>query len=64
MGRQRVNQTDLADALGMPINSLRRRLSGETTITVDDLYAVARALDVPVQRLLPDRAPAVRVPAR
>lgn len=66
LGRQKMNQTELADALDMPINSLRRRLSGETTISVDDLFAIAYHLDVPVTRLLPDRvpAPAVRVAVR
>jgi len=57
LGRQRMNQTELADAMGMPVKSLRRRLTGEIVIDVNELYAMAQALDVPVQRLWPDRVP-------
>lgn len=57
LGRQRMSQTELADALGMPVATLRRRLNAEIVIDVNELWAMARALGVPVQRLLPDRVP-------
>jgi transcriptional regulator with XRE-family HTH domain len=51
--RQRMTQIELADKLGWPISNLRRRLNGETDITVDELFAVAEVLDRPVFALLP-----------
>jgi len=52
-----MTQAELALALAMPVKSVRRRLGGETVIDVNELWAMARALGVPVQRLLPDRVP-------
>lgn len=52
LARQRVTQTDLAERIGMPITPLRRRLSGETEISVNELAAIAQALGVPVEQFL------------
>lgn len=42
----------LAGHLAMPLNTLYRRLSGETPWRVDELAEVARLLDVPVSSLI------------
>jgi transcriptional regulator with XRE-family HTH domain len=53
MARKRVTQTALAALIGMPVYSLARRLSNQAPLTVDELAAIAAALDVPVADLLP-----------
>lgn len=53
MARKRVTQVALAGLIDMPVHSLARRLKSETPITVDELAAIAAALDVPVGDLLP-----------
>lgn len=53
MARKRLTQTALAALIDMPVYSLARRLKNETAITVDELAAIAAALDVPVGQLLP-----------
>lgn len=64
LGRAKMTQTELADALHMPVNTLRRRLDGRTLITVDFLYGVADALDLPVHAFIPTRHPVSRASVR
>jgi transcriptional regulator with XRE-family HTH domain len=53
MGRKRVTQTELATLINMPVATLRRRLSGDIEISVNDLAVIAAALDVPATDLIP-----------
>lgn len=53
MARKRVTQTELAALINMKVATLRRRLDGDTEISVNDLAAIAAALDVPVAELIP-----------
>lgn len=56
LARQNLNQTDLAEKLGVYPQWVQRRLSGETKISVDDITAIADALDISVVDLLPAKA--------
>jgi transcriptional regulator with XRE-family HTH domain len=56
MGRKRVTQTELATLINMPVATLRRRLSGDIEISVNDLAVIAAALDVPATDLIPTSA--------
>jgi len=59
LARQNLNQSDLARKLGKHQQWVQRRLSGETRITVEDVVAVASALNIPPATLLPsDKASA------
>lgn len=53
MGRHAVNQTKLAQALGISQPSLSDRLRGIVPWDVDDLYAVAEHFSVDVRNLFP-----------
>lgn len=48
MARRRMNQSDLADQLGVQPSWVNKRLHGNVNLTIDDLIAIAAALDVPV----------------
>lgn len=52
MGRRRISQTALAEALGMSQPSLSKRLSGDQAFSLDELLAVAAFFDVEVTALL------------
>jgi transcriptional regulator with XRE-family HTH domain len=56
MGRRRVTQSALGEALGLHQMSISRRLNGEVPFDVSELYEVAAFLGVPVTRLLPEAA--------
>jgi len=51
MGRHRVSQTALADALGLSQSSLSARLRCELPFDVDELSRVAAHFDVPITDL-------------
>ena len=53
MARRRVSIRDLAQATGINKSSISRRLNSPCPFTVDQIVAIARALDVPVTALLP-----------
>lgn len=55
MGRQRIIQSTLAEAMGVTDNWVSRRLRDETPITVKDLEKFAAALGVSVMDLLQAR---------
>lgn len=58
MGRRSVNQTQLAQHLGLSQSQLSKRLRGTITIDVDELEAIAAFLDVdPVVLLKPSVTP-------
>lgn len=52
MARKRVTQTDLAAALGVSQMTISRRLNGRAPFDVEELAAVALALDVPLATLV------------
>jgi transcriptional regulator with XRE-family HTH domain len=52
-----VSQTSLANALGHTQNSVSRRLTGKTPLTLSDVEDIAHALDVPIDDLLAGSAP-------
>ena len=56
MARRRLNQIELAQRLGHDQTGVSRRLSGKRTMTVDDLEAFGRALDVPAAEFFRVRA--------
>ena len=51
--RRRVQGMDLARATGLSESSMSRRLTGRIPFNVDELAAVAEALNVPIADLLP-----------
>ncbi|MDD7813640.1 helix-turn-helix transcriptional regulator [Mycobacterium sp. CSUR Q5927] len=53
MARRGYTQESLSRRVGMLQQSLSRRLTGQTAITVDDLDRIARALGVELAALLP-----------
>jgi transcriptional regulator with XRE-family HTH domain len=58
MVEQDVTGIELARRLGVKQPYLSRRLTGTVEFRVTELQAIAKALDVPVGRLVPDGAPA------
>lgn len=59
MARKRVSQRDMARHLGCSHTTMQRRLSGEVALDIDELGAIAAALDIPLSALLPsDKASA------
>lgn len=56
IARQSINQNELAAAAGLTKSTLSRRLIARTprdSFTVDELEAIAKTLNIPVQNLLP-----------
>jgi transcriptional regulator with XRE-family HTH domain len=53
MWQKKVPQTRLADRLGISQSTLSKKLRGQVKWSLDELYVVARALDVDVRDLLP-----------
>jgi hypothetical protein len=53
LGRQNMTRAGLADRLGVERNWIHYRLSGETSLRVDDVERIAAALGVPISQLLP-----------
>lgn len=51
--RPRVEQSVLADALGITRTSVSNIENGRHRVALDQVYAAARALQVPIDRLLP-----------
>lgn len=57
MARQLLSQAELAESLGWHPRYLSRRLNDEVPLSLDDLDAIAQALDTPaVCLILPARA--------
>lgn len=52
MARRRTSAVQLGREIGKSQSYMSRRLTGETPFDIDDLEAIARALDVPVPQLL------------
>ena len=52
MQEQRVTQKELGKALGMSQYQVSRLLNGKPTMTIDQLYVIAEALDTTVEYLL------------
>ena len=63
IARQGLTQKDLADRIGLPLRSLRRRLSGESPLLVSELLVIAEELEVEPAQLLPAR-PVIAGPRR
>ena len=58
MARAGLTQVSIAASLGIPQQSLSRRLAGKTPFSVDEAFAVADLLGVPVAVILPTRSDA------
>lgn len=52
MARKRLTIDALAERLKMPRSSVNRRIQGEQLLTVEDITALAAALDVPTSQFL------------
>ncbi|MBF6368369.1 helix-turn-helix transcriptional regulator [Nocardia puris] len=50
--RKRATQTALAASLGISQQALSRRLLGHVEFRIDELHALATALDVPIDTLV------------
>ena len=50
-----ITQTWLANQIGMRVNVLSDRLSGKSQLRADELYAIALALDVPIETFRPGK---------
>ena len=65
MKAQKHSQRSMADAIGMPLVTLNRRLTGKSAFTVPELASIARELDLSVleialraERLAPESSAA------
>jgi hypothetical protein len=47
------NQRELAQAIGMSLGTLSNKMTARMPFTTDDLYVIARVLDVDMVKLLP-----------
>jgi transcriptional regulator with XRE-family HTH domain len=56
MRRRGLNQTQLADRMGVHQTWVSARLTGKTGISVEDLEALGRALGVPAAEFFRDSA--------
>ncbi|SCX34476.1 Helix-turn-helix [Mycolicibacterium fluoranthenivorans] len=56
MARQGFTQTTLAERINRDQHFISRRLSGKVAFAIDELAAIAEALDVPLAGLLGDKA--------
>jgi transcriptional regulator with XRE-family HTH domain len=54
MARKNISGRALAEAIGMPQSRFSRRMTGEIAFDVDELAAVAAALDVPLSDFVSD----------
>jgi len=54
LARANRRKGDLAAVLGLSPAAITRRASGETPLDVNELFAIAEWLDIPVTALLPD----------
>lgn len=54
MWRDKITQTQVAQALGVGQPAIARKLRGERPFTIDELLAVAAFLDRPITDLLPN----------
>lgn len=54
MGRKRISISALAKSTHMPRTTLSRKLAGESAISIDELSALADALDIPLSELIAD----------
>jgi transcriptional regulator with XRE-family HTH domain len=57
MRRRGLNQTQLADRIGVHQTWVSARLTGKTGISVEDLELLGRALGVPAAEFFRDSAP-------
>lgn len=55
MARQRISQAQLAQALGWSAFQVSRRLRGQTPVSLDELEAIAGALQVSILQLTDPR---------
>lgn len=62
LAQRRLTRRWLADQVGMPVSTLNRRLTGSQAFTVDELAAVAAALDIATVSLFPADDPGAAVP--
>ncbi|MGH2866782.1 MAG: helix-turn-helix domain-containing protein [Solirubrobacteraceae bacterium] len=53
MGRRRISQHQLADKLGRSQSYVSRRCRGVDPLDVEELEAIAEALQVPIAELIP-----------
>lgn len=61
MGRRRITQGAIAQALGLSQAAVSRRLTGDTAFDLDDVFALARYFDVKLSALLPEPAEVAKV---
>ncbi len=54
MWRQRRNQTDVANELGIAQSTLSRKLRGDRPWEINELYALAEILEVGIMDLIPN----------
>lgn len=54
MARQGYTQSRFAEKLSKTQAYLSRRLTGQVSFTIDEIYEIAEALSVPARDLLPD----------
>lgn len=53
LARKRISAAELARRTGIKQSTMSRRMTGETAFDMDDIEAIAAALDVTVQDLMP-----------
>jgi transcriptional regulator with XRE-family HTH domain len=58
MGRYRITQAELADAIGMSAQAMSQRMQGRIAFRIDELDEIAAYFDVPITSLLESSDPA------
>jgi transcriptional regulator with XRE-family HTH domain len=57
MARQTFSQVRLGELLGVSQRAISNRLNGQVELTLGDVDQIARVLEIPLEKLLPDRLP-------
>jgi transcriptional regulator with XRE-family HTH domain len=52
MGRYRITQAELADAIGMSAQAMSQRMQGRIAFRIDELDEIAAYFDVPITSLV------------
>ena len=56
MGRYRITQAELADAIGMSAQAMSQRMQGRIAFRIDELDEIAAYFDVPITSLVESSA--------
>ena len=55
MAESKTSQVEIHEKTGIARSSLQRKLSGLSKFTIDELYAIAKALGIKTRELIPEQ---------